>query len=215
MKTGDTLILITPTAYETEMLKKGFDKWANNLMLYKKGLGPGEKTKFHISKELMNCLDSLRLNSRTCVDPNQREIAGTLEMGHYSTRGFKVEIGTTIRGYSESVDLPATSWTFHTHPETAYLRHRQFYGPPSVSDLEVFLPAKRALVHCVVSVEGMYWISKIKHNPQLNINKLEEIYETSKTPKDYVRRINALKICRIQFIPWDGKEHSISVFRPK
>lgn len=214
MKHGDTFILVVPKSCEEKYCEKEFDKLENNLLIYRKGLAKGETTKVFLSKDLMKCLDSIRLNSRTLCDPKQKEIAGMFHLTKYTKEGFHLELGDRIRGESESVDLPAAQWTFHTHPETAYIRHKQRYGYPSVSDIEVFLGCSTTVVHCVAAVEGMYWISKIKCVVKIDDKKLEMIYETSKNPRDYVQRMNKLKICKIKFIPWNFKPVSFQIQRP-
>lgn len=163
--------------------------------------------KLYFSPNTLRKLSFIRLNSRICSDPIQKEISGSF----YVNRNNHLVISPKkIRGRTESVDLPNEPLTFHTHPEAAYFRHQQPYGFPSSPDLEVFVSRPYAILHCVVSVEGIYICTKtnVSKLSKSNIKDLEQIYNNSHNPTEYTRLVNMSKLCHIKYMSWKKAEKS-------
>ena len=218
MKAGDKLVLLLDDLSSRPYFcaTYNFDHVEKNILLYCKGLGRGESIYALVTPQLSKCLDSIRLNSRTKKDPVQKEICGEFILKPSSVKSSKapVEFAITnkrVRGNHEDVSLMPARFSFHTHPETAYLNHKKLTGFPSVSDIEALMKYPLVIIHCVVAVEGTYWISKgrcVKPLTKREVDVVEDIFFSSETPKEYTDRVNDLGLFRVKFIPWNKLPNS-------
>jgi len=141
-----------------------------------------------------------------------------------------VDHGSIVRGSIDGVNVVAGFYNFHSHPITAYQKHKAILGWPSVEDYSGFLFCTKkynTIFHIVVSLEGIYilslsreWCSK-KNKPK-NIDKFIENnynyfpHDINENPKKYVNIINNIKfyntqIFVIQYFSWKNAHKAFNI----
>lgn len=155
----------------------------------------------------------------------QKELSGVLNTGIASEdQVFPLEldrISITSGEEEEAMSLKG-HYSFHTHPEEAYKRHRVSLGWPSAQDYVAYLSSVKihnCILHIIVALEGLYvlsmnnyWIDKQADldNAVDFIRKYYDIpYESNRTSEWYVRKVNSISyqnypIFMVQFFNWEN-----------
>lgn len=179
-------------------------------------------------------LSFLRKTSKIGIsdDGSQKELSGELYVGNVIKKGgefiyvIEVNESSVESGQEEDVDVLATRYNFHSHPEQAYIRHSVDNAWPSLTDYLGYLKLGiNTVFHCVATLEGVYimsfgskWANNLKKVDRNFIMKNYHIDHKEKyTPKSYVKKVNGIKykgypIYNVQFFPWEkaGKKFKVS-----
>lgn len=191
-----------------------------------------------LTKSAIKFLKSTTISGKT-RNPDgsktQKEMSGELHVDHITKEDGKIiyvidiNRGSVRSGGEENVDVSATRYNFHSHPEEAYIRNSVQKGWPSVTDyLGYHQLGENTILHCVATIEGLYVISFTRYWGN-NLKKIEQrfiknnfrIKQTEKyTPIEYTEKINNIKykgnpIFNVQFYPWDKAGDLINVYYPK
>lgn len=140
------------------------------------------------------------------------EIAG--ELKYREENGITIlDIGNTIQGDKESVNIIESKYSFHTHPLNIYKKYGVNTGFPSVDDILSVIWCSisfKSKFHIVVAVEGLYvlWctnnIDTYDDNlHQYIMNNYNLCRYIDKTPYWFVDKINNMKnpIVKAKYIP--------------
>ena len=163
--------------------------------------------------------------------PSQREMTGELVVKDVVSEmdGFvyliDIDKQSVKTGGPENVNVSATRYNFHSHPEEAYIRHSVEKAWPSVTDYLGFHSlGEHTIFHCVATLEGIYilsfgpyWANRLKKVSRRFIDKRYDIDHTSKyTPEEYVEKVN--KICykrhpiyKVLYFPWNQADTPFKV----
>ena len=185
----------------------------------------------------LNCQLKLQFSNNTInhfknlLNTNNKEIAGTLSIKSKGILSFNNS--SLILGKDETVDVAKGLYNFHTHPHAAYVRHGVKMAWPSEQDFIGFFRATRVMktiLHCVISLEGIYIISISKDNLKDN-NKIIRFIRKSyhikhkfghgrEAPNEYIKYVNSIlyqnhPIFKVQFLSWQNAHKSFSVVYPK
>ena len=175
---------------------------------------------------------------KTCKKGSNKEFSGELEIHKIHNSGNSdviYEIGviesSIQEGTDENVDVVASRYNFHSHPEEAYVRHSVHKAWPSGTDYIGFAKlSSDTLLHIVSTLEGMYiltltpeWQGKAhklsrkvlkmfsidhkeaKHDSESPIHKTKD---GNLNPEGYVQKINKKRykgsqIFQIYFFRWN------------
>lgn len=165
-------------------------------------------------------------------DGSQKELTGELYVSNVKKSKKKfiyiidVNESSVESGNDEDVDVSATRYNFHSHPQQAYIRHSVDKAWPSLTDYLGYLQLGiNTIFHCVATLEGIYimsfgsyWGNKLKKVSKKFIEDKYDIDHKEKyTPEQYVKKVNKIlykkyPIYNLQFFPWDkaGKVFNIS-----
>jgi hypothetical protein len=130
-----------------------------------------------------------------------------------------------IQGNDETVDAVWSLYNFHTHPKSAYDRHKVKIGYPSSTDFVGFIQLdNHTLFHTVVTLEGLYiisfaegWVNNIR---DIDKDEILDIYDIDHseniTPQEWVTRINNTKyrgkqLYQVKFMKWGDTDHVFPV----
>jgi hypothetical protein len=160
----------------------------------------------------------------------QKELAGKLTTGIASEEQIftlDVDRSSVISGEEEGVKSVKGLYSFHSHPQEAYTRHRVLLGWPSAQDYIGYLSSVKrfgTILHIIVSLEGLYilsmnnyWINKKDNDIYNFILKHYNIpYKKGNTPLWYLLQINSIfyknyPIFLVQFLNWENSEDIINV----
>lgn len=158
---------------------------------------------------------------------SQKEISGCLSVKDFSSDHI-VTIGvdkhTLELGEEENVNVKASRYNFHSHPEEAYVKYSINKAWPSIVDyLGYFSLGNRTILHCVATLEGVYvisfhrdWVDDLKSVSKKFIDKTFDIsHQLNYTPEEYVKKVNSIiyknkklgksgKIFNLQYLPWNN-----------
>lgn len=126
-------------------------------------------------------------------------------------------------GIEEEVNVSATRYNFHSHPEEAYVRHNVNKAWPSLTDYIGYLKlGTKTIFHCVATLEGIYilsfskeWVKKLHKIDKKFIHKHYNIdHKHNITPYEYMNKINHIlykgaPIFIIKFLSWNQAVHTI------
>ena len=136
-----------------------------------------------------------------------------------------VGMGEHETGTEEGVNAYDSIYTFHSHPQDAYIRNNVKLGYPSNQDYVAFLECNlqyNTIFHAVIAVEGIYSIclskecckitnSNIKTYTNFVYDKYNIQYQKNDTVSKYINRVNDIryrnkKIFIVQFADWKNVE---------
>lgn len=110
--------------------------------------------KISLSKQARKFLKDL------CRKKNNKEYSGELAVVRVKSNGaYEIGImqGSVQEGTDENVDVVGSLYSFHSHPEEAYVRHSVQKGWPSGTDYAGFAKlSDSTLLHFVSTLEGLY-----------------------------------------------------------
>jgi hypothetical protein len=137
---------------------------------------------------------------------------------------LKIDESTMIFGNGDEVYETCTPFNFHTHPISAYEKRGVNVAWPSIQDLKSILENEAGIFHCLISVEGLYFIKKIENAKitKKGLKKYNILYPNPedpsyfpRTPKEYIKILNEIedKIFDISYWSWKDldKKRSISL----
>jgi hypothetical protein len=157
---------------------------------------------------------------------SQKEISGCLSVKEFSSDHIAtigVDKHTLELGEEENVNVKASRYNFHSHPEEAYVKYSINKAWPSIVDyLGYFALGNRTILHCVATLEGVYvisfhkdWVDDLKSVSKKFIDKTFDIsHQLNYTPEEYVNNVNSIvytnkklkksgHIFKLQYLPWD------------
>uniref|UniRef100_A0A6C0EKB7 Uncharacterized protein n=1 Tax=viral metagenome TaxID=1070528 RepID=A0A6C0EKB7_9ZZZZ len=163
---------------------------------------------------------------------SQKELTGELFVSNVEKNGnnfiyiIDIDEGSVESGAEEDVNVNATRYNFHSHPQEAYVRHRVDKAWPSLTDYLGFLKlGTNTIFHCVATLEGVYvmsfgpyWGRRLKKVSKSFVQSHYDIdHRESHTPQEYAQLVNNIKykgqpIYHVEFIPWTeaGKVFNVS-----
>jgi len=129
-------------------------------------------------------------------------------------------------GSEEDVNVTATRYNFHSHPEEAYIRHSVEKAWPSLTDfLGYHTLGTDTIFHCVATLEGLYimsfsayWGKRLKQLPKAFIQKHFDIDSSEDyTPAQFVQKINRITknnhpIFILYFFPWKKATTTFKIY---
>lgn len=161
----------------------------------------------------------------------QKELGGELNVGKVKKINGKIvyvidlDEGSVSSGEDENIEIDASRYNFHSHPEQAYIKHNVQRASPSMTDYLGFLQlGNNTIFHCVATLEGAYimsfgeyWCNHLNKVSKSFIKKHYDISHAEKiTPYQYCNRVNDFRykghpIFHVQFMPWNqaGKIFSV------
>ena len=164
---------------------------------------------------------------------SQKEVFGRFTiveskvMGNELVHTLKINKKSLVYGTEDKITTSGSLYTFHSHPENAYIMYNTKYGVPSATDYwSVYNMCKftNAIVHFVSSLEGLYVIScnpasdlykdwKPKAIKELIWKKLKIHTDNQITNlEEYIKMVNDLQLFKLSLLPWDQILHkNISV----
>lgn len=165
----------------------------------------------------------------------QKELAGSMFVNYIDNENISIidiKSSSIVSGGEHTVSTSPDLITFHTHPQSAYLKYKVKNGWPSVTDYETFLKACsqcNLMFHVVVAVEGIYVISRpeifIKENASLKLGNIIRKHEamckkTDKSPIWHCEQISNIKvnnvqIIKVEFLEWGKPIDTFTVFHHK
>jgi hypothetical protein len=165
---------------------------------------------------------------------SQKELTGELEIEKVVRQGEKiiyiidVNRGSIESGDEEDVNVVATRYNFHSHPEEAYVRHSVEKAWPSVTDYLGYLKlGKNTIFHCVATLEGVYiinfgkhWGNRLKEVSRKFVSKHYDInHKMHYSPEVYIQKINKIlfkgyPIYVLHFFRWENAEAVFKVDFP-
>jgi len=160
---------------------------------------------------------------------SQKEMAGALHVDKIiEEKGTPLFIigcaeSKVEHGVEEEVNVSATRYNFHSHPEEAYKRHKVTVAWPSLTDYLGYLKlGNNTIFHCVATLEGLYilsfseeWVGKINKIKKSFIQKNYDIDHNEKlSPYQYMEKINHIlykgaPIFIVKYLPWNQASHTI------
>lgn len=175
------------------------------------------------NSETIKVLQGFVLNE----EGEQKERAGILKMENINGI-YEIFLANVFVGKEEEVDTVESRSSFHTHPLDAYKRNGVEIAWPSYEDYLGFyyiVSNSKGILHCVISVEGIYVISLsekikgLKRPSKKSEKKLEKFIkklydipypnpkktEYPNNVEEYIELVNSLpnKIFDVQLIPWN------------
>lgn len=151
------------------------------------------------------------------------EISGNLFLSVLTEEKGKVFYVVDVRktplitGGVETVDVTTNRYSFHSHPEQAYINHSVTKGWPSASDFYGFVMLSPEIAfHCVSTLEGLYiisfssdWVVRLHTLSEKFIRDHFTISQTEIiTPQEYTQKVSRItkdgkKVFDVQFSPWE------------
>lgn len=153
---------------------------------------------------------------------SQKELTGELEIEDVIQENNKiiyiidVNKSSVSSGEEEEVNVSATRYNFHSHPEEAYVRHSVSKAWPSLTDYLGYLKlGKNTIFHCVATLEGIYiinfgeyWGNRLNKIDKKFIKKHYDIdHKRNYTPTEYIEKVNKIlykgySIYNLHFLAW-------------
>lgn len=155
---------------------------------------------------------------------SQKELTGELIVKEVIKKNNKfiyiidIDEGSVRSGEEEEVDVSATRYNFHSHPQEAYIRHSVDNAWPSVTDYLGYLQlGNNTIFHIVATLEGVYimsfnsyWGKRLKKIEKSFVKKRYDIdHKRDYTPNSYVKKVNSIlykgyPIYNVQFFNWES-----------
>lgn len=149
-----------------------------------------------------------------------RETSGSFKLekvvnlgGTYSVYDINLNESSIMTGNSDEVYETLTKFNFHTHPISAYIERGVDVAWASIEDLRGIIENENGIFHCIISVEGLYFIIKNTNviPTEKNLKKYNILYPNPKnkdyypyTPEQYIEYVSKFKekVFDISFNSW-------------
>lgn len=163
---------------------------------------------------------------------SQKELTGELYVKKVDQENgqivYKIDVdkGSVQSGEEENVDVSATRYNFHSHPQEAYLKYSVDKAWPSQTDYLGYLKLGNSTIfHCVATLEGLYvmsfspyWCKRLKKvSSSFVANNFHVDHNEPITPKEYIEKINSIlykghPIYQVKFFTWEEAKQPFQVY---
>lgn len=163
---------------------------------------------------------------------SQKELTGELYVKKVDQENgqiiYKIDVdkGSVQSGEEENVDVSATRYNFHSHPQEAYLKYSVDKAWPSQTDYLGYLKLGNSTIfHCVATLEGLYvlsfspyWCKRLKKVSSAFVaNNFHVDHNEPITPLEYTEKINSIlykghPIYQVKFFTWQEAKQPFQVY---
>jgi hypothetical protein len=163
---------------------------------------------YRLSDSAFKYLKTLPYRGVTKAGEPQKEIAGRMMSCNDGDRLELCIVPRAEYGATSKISIKGSEFTYHSHPQDAYIKKGVSVGFPSKTDYMTFINKKVMIAHYVSTIEGLYHIhSRVKTDDSDDFERvLDSSVITDKTngmdPKEHASEMTNLGFFTVTFIPW-------------